>query len=525
MGVAITRLEFTPDGKKVLVQRGASAEAGGGSTDLIDLATGRLAPLPFDAPELWFGADGKLLAARRDSLVTFDADGKPHRRVVIPTGPAAHVTPAGHVYFVRREDGPSNQLVVRRAVVADPANQAQFTLNLSGPPTAWAVAPDGKTVAVAVNGRIIRFFDIEPPKSAPAPKEPPKGEGKLPPVEELRLFAKVSRDDRTHPGHTALLRVAAWSADGKLLATADENGVLVWDVAAKQVRREFDSPLEIRQVRALAFRPDGGALAVSYGADDQPVIELWHLTGDRPGSAARGQRFRGHAKPVTALAFSPDGALLVTGSHDHTARVFRAADGTPVHALALNEEVRAVAFTPSGAELITREWGGRARVWEVRTGGAVRSWEVKADGRIVSERFLPDGRTLRLLIDSRSGVSFQDWDWTTGGFVGEQVVERHQALRDSPPALAPGGRFVAYTSEDTGGALVVRDTASDRRKTLLAPDRKQRWAAHRPLFSPDGRYLVASGPDGLVAIFRLAERGQLPELPDVEVAPLPRPRP
>jgi WD40 repeat protein len=201
-------------------------------------------------------------------------------------------------------------------------------------------------------------------------------------------------------------------------------------------------------------------------------------------------------------------------------------DGTSTHALALDAEVRSVTFTPSGVELITREIGGRMRVWDVRTGNPIRTWSVKTAGTIVSDTFVTDGRTLRVLAHGGDGVSFQDWDWTDGRLVREKLLDpQNQALADYPPALAPGGRFLAYFAEGAGNApsaLELRDTISDRRKLLLTPDRDRRWAARLPVFSPDGRYLVTSGPDGLVALFRLAERGHLPALSDLEIAPAPR---
>jgi hypothetical protein len=44
-------------------------------------------------------------------------------------------------------------------------------------------------------------------------------------------------------------------------------------------------------------------------------------------------------------------------------------------------------------------------------------------------------------------------------------------------------------------------------------------------FSPDGRYIACADATGIVMIFRLAERGHVPTLPEVEIAPVPRAAP
>jgi hypothetical protein len=58
----------------------------------------------------------------------------------------------------------------RRGPLDDHRKVSQITISLSGTPTCWAVAPDGKALAVAVDARLIRFFDLVPTKPVPPPQ-------------------------------------------------------------------------------------------------------------------------------------------------------------------------------------------------------------------------------------------------------------------------------------------------------------------------------------------------------------------
>lgn len=96
--------------------------------------------------------------------------------------------------------------------------------------------------------------------------------------------------------------------------------------------------------RALAVSPDGRWLA--SGSHDQ-TIRLWDLAARREI-----RQFLGHRGPVVALAFSPDSQHLASGGYDGTVRFWDLTPPSPPPAM--TNVFGAFAFSPNGRWLVTQ---------------------------------------------------------------------------------------------------------------------------------------------------------------------------
>jgi WD40 repeat protein len=308
---------LSPDGKTRAVANWDKTKVM--SVGLWDTGTGKkrcdLEAPPKSWPrDLAFSPDGKMLGAAWDDTVRLwdAATGKWLRQVAVRLrGPAQCLafSPDGTALAVGEEDA-------RRPPRAD------GVLDPAGVPKVWLLD--------AVTGRELRKpFDL--PGSA--------GEGFATPLPDGKVM--------TAPRSVSVCRVA-FAADGKLLAAAATSGgssssdhtIQVWEVETGQVLCRLER-LPIRgQSYRFALSPDGKSLLMP---GEEP--QLWEVATGKVRA-----RIRGHAAWGGAVAFSPDGRLLATGSRDTTALTW--------DALNPNGEPAAVNLSPKELEALWTDLAG-----------------------------------------------------------------------------------------------------------------------------------------------------------------------
>jgi WD40 repeat protein len=90
---------------------------------------------------------------------------------------------------------------------------------------------------------------------------------------------------------------------------------------------------------------------------------------------------------VTSVQFSPDGARIVSGSHDRTIRVWNAHDGTLVAGPfeGHTDRVTSVQFSPDGTRIVSSSHDYTIRVWDTQAVNHINTildtpWTIRNDG-------------------------------------------------------------------------------------------------------------------------------------------------
>jgi WD40 repeat protein len=242
-------------------------------------------------------------------------------------------------------------------------------------------------------------------------------------------------------------------------------------------------------ITALAFSPDG-AEVVASGFHE---LTTWKAADGTPV-----RRLRGMAERIHEIAYSPDGKWMATASGDPgqfgSVQLWIAEpDGggkLSRDLLETTDSAFAVAFSPDGKKLAAAGADRAVRVWEVATGKELALIEDHADW-IFDLAWSPDGKRLATASRDKTSKVFD--------------VEKKESIATFPGhaetvycvAYAPDGKSVV-----TGGA--------DNQIRVWNPDEDAKQArvvggfgaaVFRLTFAPDGKTLIACGADKTVRTF------------------------
>jgi WD40 repeat protein len=161
--------------------------------------------------------------------------------------------------------------------------------------------------------------------------------------------------------NSSRLDFAAFSPDATRLLSKRgyDEPLKIWDVASGEVVHTFGGRAT-NFLQSVAFSPDG-AQVVSGHIDG--AVKLWEV------ASGRLIRTLWHAKSVDAVGFSRDGTKLLSGSADTTVKLWDAATGQLVRTFeGHSSSVRSVAFSPDEMRVISGSYDTTARVWDAATG-------------------------------------------------------------------------------------------------------------------------------------------------------------
>jgi WD40 repeat protein len=412
--VRVDAVAVTPDGKQVV------SRSDDQTLHVWDLDSGReLRKL--DGQGGWIHAlalrpDGKraVSASEDPALLVWDlVGGRELRKLEGHAGPvyAVALTPDGK----RALSGSRDQTV--RMWALDSGRELLKLEGHGGEVRAVALTPDGKWAVSGSDDHTLRVWDLERGQQV----------RKL----DWHGYRFVLTPDAKR---------AVWGPD-------ERSSLWVWDLDSMQ------GPLELAEhgemAFAIALTPDGRrAVSVSElesdldpypladpepGSDWGKVIHVWDLDH---ACSLLGLSVPDYA--LTAIALTPDGTRVVSGSEDGTLRVWDSDSGEQLQELRGHEgSVTAVALTPDGTRAVSASQDMTLRVWELDSGQELL--ELRGhDGAVTAVAVTPDGTRA---VSASQDMTLRVWDLDNG--------QQLRKLRGQGKiALTPDGKQLISASSD-----------------------------------------------------------------------------
>ena len=298
-------------------------------------------------------------------------------------------------------------------------------------------------------------------------------------------------------GHTASVKAVTFFQESSTLVSVAFNGeITFWDV--KTPHKPIVHTAGHRDLfPTLVFSPDGTKLA-SVGAEGSIVFGgVFGQANWRPDSLIRltdvstGQELATltDIEVPSNLTFSPDGKTVAFSSHGkislwniETETLFNTS----------LPPVSALAFSPDGKKLVTGTREGDVQMWNAETGVALTSF-IELDGfsntvaPIISLVFSPNGAMLAVAKDE--GI------YLLGNNKEIHLKERHHR----------GARTLVFSPDSTVflaglryGNIELWDLIKENKFTTLNGHTEE---VKMLAFSPDSKTLVSTGQDGTILLW------------------------
>jgi len=235
-------------------------------------------------------------------------------------------------------------------------------------------------------------------------------------------------------------------------------------------------------VDACAFSPDG-ALIVSGSLDN--TLKIWDV---RTGKVLR--TLKAHLNHVLSCAFSSDGVTVVSGSADNTVKLWDARTGKELWTLEGHSgEVYGCAVSPDGNTVVVGLEDNTLKLWDIRTKKELRTLTGHA-AEVFACAFSPDGTTI---LSGSNDNTLKLWDFRTGEELRRMVGHTNSV---NACAFSPDGALIISGSDDK--TLKLWDAMTGKELRTL---RGHALEVNACAFSPDGTIIVSGSGDMMLKVW------------------------
>ncbi|QEL17182.1 WD40 repeat domain-containing serine/threonine protein kinase [Limnoglobus roseus] len=332
------------------------------------------------------------------------------------------VAGATGMYFLRPRGGASSEVAL---AVPDlgPAELNQTDNLKAGAVWSLSPSPDGKFVAAGMEDGTIKLWNLN-------------GGG----VSDLGK-------------HDGSVWSVNFTPDGNRVVSASGDGtVQVWNVTSMMMEKGINNRIP---VRSAAMNADQTSIVTG---DATGMVKIWDIESMGPllpgGVPDKPRQEFVHRGTISAVAFSPDGTMVASGSANKTAILWDVKTGKAVQRLIGHEgPIYSLAFSPEGDRLATVSWDHSIRIWDTKNGDLVKKIENAHEEGVWSVSYSCCGKILASA-GQEGLVKVWDIDNTEKPI---RVYSRHKGTVHAVHFTAKGTQLITGGRDGTIRLWKVRD--------------------------------------------------------------------
>lgn len=174
----------------------------------------------------------------------------------------------------------------------------------------------------------------------------------------VKLWRRDGKLITTLKGHTEAVNHVSFSSDGKLLASASaDNMVKIWDQEGNLIA----SLVGEGQFSSVSFSPVDNHVIVAGTAGGK--IQWWYAQNSSWQVEPKTESVIAHGNSVYQVSFSPDGAVIASGSDDGTIKIWNREGLLLSNLLEGTDRVESVNFLPNG-NLVSFDSASTISIWD-----------------------------------------------------------------------------------------------------------------------------------------------------------------
>ncbi len=295
---------------------------------------------------------------------------------------------------------------------------------------------------------------------------------------------------------------ASFSSDGKYLISSLYKECLVWNANTGKLVIKISGHL--KNIKSLQVSPIGNY--VLTGSEDH-TAKIWKIPSGSETITLKGYLNDVDEKVlsdgymywvafINEIKLSPDGKYIAIGKTGNLAKLMDFSTGRVIQTFKGHKGmVISIDFSQDGKYLATGSVDGTARVWDVMTGEFLFTFPEKTSNiAVFSVHFSPDGNSL---VTGGWDGRIKTWDLNTGNII--QSISGHEGMASYSVQFTHSSLYVVSGGLDRKLKLFEIDTGEEIREfighTNVVPAIKM---------SPDGKHMLSGSWDGRAKLWDIS---------------------